>query len=61
MTMGDKIKHTTEGMAGKAKEAAGKMTGNEDLEAKGRREQTAAEVKKAGDKLGDAAKRAAGK
>lgn len=61
MMMGDKVKHSAEGAAGKVKEAAGKLTGNEHLEAKGRREQAAAEVKKAGDKLGDAAKRAAGK
>jgi uncharacterized protein YjbJ (UPF0337 family) len=59
MVMGDKTQHAAEGAAGTVKETAGKVTGDEDLEAEGRREQAKAELKKAGDKLGDAAKRVA--
>jgi uncharacterized protein YjbJ (UPF0337 family) len=56
MTMGDKIKHAAEDATGKAKEAAGKATGNEDLEARGQADQAGASVKQAGDKAKDAAK-----
>ena len=56
MTMGDKIKHAGEEAVGKAKEATGKVTGNEDLEARGRAEQAKADVKQAGDSAKDAAK-----
>jgi len=56
MSIGDKIKHGAEDLVGKAKEAAGKVTGNEDLQAKGQAEQDAAEVKKAGDRAEDAAR-----
>lgn len=48
--------------AGKAKEAAGEATGDEELADKGRGQQSKAEakeaVKKAGDHLGDAADKA---
>ncbi len=60
MSFTDKVRHTGEEAGGKLKEGAGKLTGNEDLAAEGRRDQAAAEVKKAGDKVGDAAKDAAG-
>lgn len=56
MAMGDKIKHAAEDVAGKAKEAAGKATGNEDLEARGQADQAGASAKKAGDNVADAAK-----
>jgi uncharacterized protein YjbJ (UPF0337 family) len=56
MTMGDKIKHAGEEAVGKAKEAAGKVTGNENLEARGQAEQAEANIKQAGDKTKDAAK-----
>lgn len=59
MSFTDKARHTGQDAGGKVKEGAGKLTGNEDLEAEGRRDQAAAEVKKAGDKVGDAAKDAA--
>jgi len=49
MSMGDKTKHA-------ADEAAGKVTGNEDLEAKGHAQQAEADVKQVGDKAKDAAK-----
>lgn len=56
MSMGDRIKHAAEEAAGKVKEAAGKATGNEDLEARGQAEQAAADVKQAGDHAKDAIK-----
>ena len=54
MGIGDKIGHKAEELGGKAKEAVGKMTGNEDLEASGRQDQAEADVHQAGDKLADA-------
>ena len=56
MTMGDKIKHSGEEALGKAKEATGKVTGNESLEAEGQTDQAKADVKQAGDSAKDAAK-----
>ncbi|WP_103662910.1 CsbD family protein [Microbacterium sp. CJ77] len=54
MGIGDKIKHGAEDLTGKAKEAAGKATDNERLEAEGKADQTKADVKKAGDNVKDA-------
>ncbi len=51
--MSDKTDRTS----GAAKEAAGKVTGNRELAAKGRREQIKGDVKKSGKKLKDAAKK----
>ena len=56
MSMGDKIKHAGEEAVGKVKEATGKVTGNEKLEARGQAEQAEADVKQAGDNAKDAAK-----
>ena len=56
MSFGDKIKHAGEEAVGKVKEATGKVTGNESLEAEGQADQAKADVKQAGDKAGDAAK-----
>lgn len=56
MSLGDKIKHAGEEAVGKVKEATGKATDNEDLEARGQADQASADVKQAGDKVGDAAK-----
>ena len=41
---------------GDAKEAAGKATDDEELEAEGKKDQAAANVKKAGNAVGDALK-----
>lgn len=49
----DKMKNAAEDMAGKAKEAAGKVTDNERLEAEGEGEQTKAKLKKAGENVKD--------
>ena len=60
MSMGDKIKHAADDAVGKVKETTGKITGNEDLEAKGHAQQAEADVKQAGDKAKDTAKDAFG-
>ena len=53
--LGDRLKHEGQDFKGKAKEAAGKVTGNEHLEAEGESEQLSAKVKKAGDDVRDVA------
>ncbi|MEO6826210.1 MAG: CsbD family protein [Microbacteriaceae bacterium] len=53
MSGSDKMKNAAEDMAGKSKEAAGKMTDNEKLEAEGKAEQTKAKLKKAGENVKD--------
>ena len=50
----DKIHNTAEDLAGKAKEAFGDATDNERLEAEGRNDQTAANLKQAGENVKDA-------
>jgi len=54
MGIGDKAKHAAEDAVGHIKEGAGKVTGDEKLEAEGRAEQAKADLKKAGDKVKDA-------
>jgi uncharacterized protein YjbJ (UPF0337 family) len=56
MGMGDKIKHAGEEAVGKVKEVTGKITGKDDLEARGQAEQAKADVKQAGDSVKDVAK-----
>ena len=56
MGLDDKIKNTTEDLTGKAKEGAGKATDDEKLEAEGKSDQTAADLKQAGEKVKDAFK-----
>ena len=57
MSMSDKAQHKAEGAMGKVKEATGKATDDESMEAEGRAEQSRADVKQAGDKVKDAFKR----
>ena len=52
----DKIANAAKDMKGKAKEAVGDLTDNEDLAAEGKRDQAGASVKKAGENVKDAAK-----
>lgn len=52
----DKAKHKAEEVTGEAKEAFGKATDNEKLEAEGKGDQVSGNVKQAGDKVKDAAK-----
>ncbi|MGJ7440731.1 CsbD family protein [Aquipuribacter sp. MA13-6] len=54
MGLGDKIKNTAEDLGGKAKEAAGKATDNERLEAEGKADQSKADLKQAGENVKDA-------
>ena len=56
MSMGDKTKHAADEAVGEVKETTGKITGNEDLEAKGHTQQAEADVKQAGDKAKDTAR-----
>ena len=53
MGLSDKMNNAKEDIAGKAKEAAGKVTGNDSLEAEGKNDQTAADAKQAGEKVKD--------
>ena len=56
MGLGDKIDNTKDDMVGKGKEAAGKATDDERLEAEGKGDQAASDVKQAGEKVKDAFK-----
>lgn len=56
MGLDDKIKNAAEDIAGKAKEAFGKGTDNERLEAEGQADQSKANVKQAGENVKDAFK-----
>jgi uncharacterized protein YjbJ (UPF0337 family) len=56
MGLGDKIGNAGEEAAGKVKEATGKATGNESMEADGKGDQVSANVKQAGEKAKDAVK-----
>jgi uncharacterized protein YjbJ (UPF0337 family) len=49
----DKIKNKAEELVGDAKEAVGKATGNEELQAEGQRDQAAGNTKQAGEKVKD--------
>lgn len=50
----DRIQNTAEDLAGKAKEAAGRVTGNDRLEAEGNLDQAKAGVKQVGEDVKDA-------
>jgi uncharacterized protein YjbJ (UPF0337 family) len=56
MGLGDKIGNTAEEAAVKAKEKAVSATDSERLEADGAKDQTAADVQQAGERLNDAAR-----
>lgn len=56
MGLDDKISNAAEDLGGKAKETAGKATGDRDLEAEGKGDQIASDVKQAGEKIKDAFK-----
>ncbi|QIM18110.1 CsbD family protein [Leucobacter coleopterorum] len=57
MSVEDKIKNAAQGLVGKAKEAAGKLTDDERQEAEGRADQAGADLKQAGEKVKDAFKK----
>jgi uncharacterized protein YjbJ (UPF0337 family) len=54
MGVDDKARNLGEDAAGKAKEAAGKLTDDERLEAEGKADQFSADMKQAGEKVKDA-------
>ncbi|HEY7722531.1 MAG TPA: CsbD family protein [Pedococcus sp.] len=56
MGLEDKMSNTAEDLQGKAKEATGKATDDERLEAEGKADQSKADLKQAGEKVKDAFK-----
>ena len=56
MGLDDKIKNAAQDIAGKAKEAVGNATNNNQLAAEGKADQVAADAKKAGENVKDAFK-----
>jgi uncharacterized protein YjbJ (UPF0337 family) len=56
MSATDKIKNAAESATGKIKEAVGKGTDDERLEAEGKGDQASADIKQAGEKVKDAFK-----
>jgi uncharacterized protein YjbJ (UPF0337 family) len=49
----DKMKNKAEELGGKGKEAVGEATGDRDLEAEGKADQTSGNIKQAGEKIKD--------
>jgi len=56
MATDDKVRNTTQIAGGKVKEAAGRVLDDPDLEAEGRGDQAAGNLKQAGEKVKDAAR-----
>ena len=56
MGMDDKLKHSAEKGMGKAKEKLGDASGDKDLQAEGKTDQSKADLKQAGEKVKDAFK-----
>lgn len=54
MGLDDKISNAAQDVAGKAKEAFGNLTGNDEKKAEGQGDQTEANLKQAGEKVKDA-------
>jgi uncharacterized protein YjbJ (UPF0337 family) len=54
MGIDDKAENTGQDLKGRAKEAAGSITGDDDLKHEGRADQAEAAIKKAGEKVKDA-------
>jgi uncharacterized protein YjbJ (UPF0337 family) len=57
MATTDKTKNSAQQAKGKVKEAAGKVTGNDKLQAKGKSDQMKGNLKQAGEKVKDAFKK----
>ncbi|GAA4605910.1 CsbD family protein [Actinoallomurus liliacearum] len=53
MSAQDKAANTGDKIKGKAKEAVGKVTGNEEMEAEGKADQVKGDAKQAGEKVKD--------
>ena len=56
MGMDDKLKNSTEGTVGKAKEKLGDASNDDEMKAEGKKDQTKADLKQAGEKVKDAFK-----
>lgn len=56
MGLEDKLKNTADDLKGKAKEAVGKASDDEELEAEGKGDQIKSDVKQAAEKVKDAFK-----
>jgi len=56
MGIADKAKNAAQKIAGEAKEAVGKHTDDSDLQAEGKKDQAAGDLKNAGEKVKDAFK-----
>jgi len=56
MAKSNKVKNAKRLAKGKLKEAAGKVTGNDDLRAEGKNDQSVANLKQAGEKVKEALK-----
>ena len=54
MGFDDKVDNKTEDLKGRAKEAAGSVTGDDELKSEGRSDQAESSVKQAGEKAKDA-------
>jgi uncharacterized protein YjbJ (UPF0337 family) len=57
MGIADKAKNVAQDIAGKAKEAAGEATNDDKLKAEGQKDQTASDLKQAGENVKDAFKK----
>ena len=57
MGIADKARNVAQDIAGKAKEVAGDATNDDKLKAEGKKDQTAADVKQAGENVKDAFKK----
>ncbi|WP_426517215.1 CsbD family protein [Diaminobutyricibacter sp. McL0618] len=57
MSASDKVKNETQDLKGKAEEAVGHVTNDQDKVVEGKANQSAADVKKAGENVKDAFKR----
>jgi uncharacterized protein YjbJ (UPF0337 family) len=56
MSATDKVKNVAQSAKGDVKEAAGRATGNRDMEAEGKADKTVGSLKQAGEKVKDAFK-----
>ncbi|RYB93664.1 CsbD family protein [Nocardioides oleivorans] len=57
MGIADKAKNAAQDIAGKAKEVVGDVTNDDSLKAEGKKDQTASDVKQAGENVKDAFKK----
>jgi uncharacterized protein YjbJ (UPF0337 family) len=57
MALDDKIKNAAQDLAGKAKEAVGNVTNNDEKVAEGKKDQSAASAKQAGENVKDVFKK----